>query len=59
MLKKKEIKDLMSLVANAIATNTISEAEDYIVERYQGELDDEFIQHAFAIMDNKQSEINT
>lgn len=47
----KRIKDLMSLIGDAVATNSISEAEDYLVERYSNELDDEFIQHTFNILD--------
>ena len=49
--EKKFVCDLISLVANAIATDTISEAEDFIVDRYQGE-DNELIEHSLNIMSN-------
>ena len=42
--EKKFMCDLISLVANAVATDTISEAEDYLVDRYQGE-DSDIIEH--------------
>ena len=32
--EKKFVCDLISLVANAIATGTIPEAQDYILEKY-------------------------
>ena len=44
--EKKFVYDLISLVANAVATDTISEAEDYLVDHYQGEDvqdDDDFV----------------
>lgn len=50
--KEKEfVCDLISLVANAIATDTISEAEDYLVDHYQGE-DNDLIEHSLNIMSN-------
>ena len=54
--EEKFVCALISLVANAIATGTISEAEDYLQERYlSGE--NKIVDHAFAVMDavkNKQ-----
>lgn len=46
---KKFVCDLISLVANAVATDTISEAEDYIVDRYQGE-DNDLIEHTLNVL---------
>lgn len=51
-MKPKERKlccDLISLVANAVATGTIPEAEDYLVDRYQGE-DNELIEHSLTVL---------
>ena len=48
--KEKEfVCDLISLVANAIATDTISEAEDYLVDHYQGE-DNDLIEHSLNVL---------
>lgn len=47
--EKKFVCDLISLVANAVATDTIAEAEDYLVEHYQGS-DDELIEHSLNVM---------
>ena len=49
--EKKFVCDLISLVANAVATDTISEAEDYLVDHYQGE-DSELIEHSLNVMSN-------
>lgn len=49
--EKKFVCDLISLVANAVATDTISEAEDYLVDRYQGE-DNDLIEHSLNVMSN-------
>ena len=50
--KEKEfVCNLISLVANAVATDTISEAEDYLVDRYQGE-DNDLIEHSLNVMSN-------
>lgn len=46
---KKFVCDLISLVANAVATDTISEAEDYVVDHYQGE-DNEVIEHTLNVL---------
>ena len=47
--EKKFVCDLISLVANAVATDTISEAEDYLVDHYQGE-DSELIEHSLNVL---------
>lgn len=49
--EKKFVCDLISLVANAVATDTISEAEDYLVDHYQGE-DNDLIEHSLNVMSN-------
>lgn len=57
--EKKFVCDLISLVANAIATGTIAEAEDYLVDKYQGS-DNPLIEHSLNVMSeifNKQTEI--
>ena len=53
-MKPKErefVCNLISLVANAVATGTIPEAEDYLVDHYQGE-DSELIEHSLNVMSN-------
>jgi hypothetical protein len=47
--ERKFVCDLISLVANAVATDTISEAEDYIVDHYQGE-DNDVIEHTLNVL---------
>ena len=56
--EKKIACDLISLVANAVATGTIPEAEDYLVEHYQGEDDDlvEYCLNVLSSVKNKQTE---
>ena len=49
--EKKFVCDLISLVANAVATDTISEAEDYLCDHYQGE-DNDLIEHSLNVMSN-------
>jgi hypothetical protein len=50
--KEKEfVCNLISLVANAVATDTISEAEDYLVDHYQGE-DNDLIEYSLNVMSN-------
>lgn len=49
--ERKFVCDLISLVANAVATDTISEAEDYLVDHYQGE-DNDLIEHSLTVMSN-------
>ena len=56
--ERKFVCDLISLVANAVATGTIPEAEDYLVEHYQGS-DNELIEHCLNTMSaisNKQTQ---
>lgn len=47
--ERKFVCDLISLVANAVATGTIPEAEDYLVEYYQGS-NDELVEHCLNTM---------
>lgn len=57
----KKACDLISLVANAILTDTIEEAEDYLVETYQGEAD-ELVEHSLNVLSsikNKQTQYET
>ena len=49
--ENKFVCDLISLVANAVATGTIPEAEDYLVDHYQGE-DNDLIEHSLNVMSN-------
>ena len=46
--EKKEICDLISLVANAVATGTIPEAEDYLVDHPIK--DEELMEHTLNIL---------
>ena len=45
----KEVCNIISLVANAIASGTIPEAQDYILERYD-DPSDEVVNHAFQVL---------
>jgi len=47
--EKKFVCDLISLVANAVVTGTIPEAEDYLVDHYQGE-DNDLIEHSLNVL---------
>lgn len=47
--ERKFVCDLISLATNAVATDTISEAEDYIVDHYQGE-DNDIIEHTLNVL---------
>ena len=47
--ERKEVCNLISLVADAIVSDTIPEAEDYLVEKYQGE-DSEIVEHCLNVM---------
>ena len=49
--ERKFVCDIISLVANAVATGTIPEAEDYVVDHYQGE-DNDIIEHALQVLTN-------
>lgn len=54
--EKKFVCNLISLVANAVATGTIPEAEDYLIEKYQSD-DNELIEHSLNVLssiNNKQ-----
>jgi len=47
--EKKNVCNLISLVANAVATDTIPEAEDYLVD--QSDLyDDDLIEHTLNVL---------
>jgi len=53
-MKPQETKfvcDLISLVADAVATGTIPEAEDYLVEHYQG-VQNPVLEHTFDVLSN-------
>ena len=57
--EQKFVCDLISLVADAVATDTISEAEDYLVDNYQG-VQDPVLEHTFDVLSqvfNKQTSI--
>lgn len=41
--------DLISLVANAVATGTIEEAQDYLIDKYQG-TDNPIVEHTFSVL---------
>lgn len=43
--------DLISLVADAIATGTIEEAQDYLIDKYQG-IDNPVLEHTFNVLTN-------
>ena len=48
-IEKKNVCNLISLVANAVATDTIAEAEDYLVD--QSDLyDDDLIEHSLNVL---------
>ena len=48
-VEKKNVCNLISLVANAVATDTIPEAEDYLVD--QSDLyDDDLIEHTLNVL---------
>ena len=50
-VERKNVCNLISLVANAIATDTIAEAEDYLVD--QSDLyDDDLIEHSLNVLTN-------
>ena len=54
--EKKFVCDLISLVANAVATGTIPEAEDYLVDHPLK--DDEVMEHTLNVLteiNNKQT----
>lgn len=45
----KKVCNIISLVANAIASGTIPEAQDYILEKYD-DPSDEVVSHAFQVL---------
>ena len=47
--EKKNVCNLISLVANAIATDTISEAEDYLVDT-SDLYDDDLVEHTLNVL---------
>ena len=55
-VEKKNVCNLISLVANAVATGTIPEAEDYLVDHPLK--DDELMEHVLNVLtaiNNKQT----
>ena len=52
--EKKNVCNLISLVANAIATDTISEAEDYLVDT-SDLYDDELVEHVLNVLTSIQN----
>lgn len=49
--ERKNVCNLISLVANAVATDTIAEAEDYLVDT-SGLYDDELVEHTLNVLTN-------
>ena len=47
--EKKNVCNLISLVANAVATGTISEAEDYLVDT-SDLYDDQIVEHTLNVL---------
>ena len=47
--EKKNVCNLISLVANAVATDTIAEAEDYLVDT-SGLYDDQLVEHVLNVL---------
>lgn len=57
--EKRNVCNLISLVANAVATDTIAEAEDYLVDT-SDLYDDELVEHVLNVLTsikNKRSTI--
>lgn len=50
-VEKKNVCNLISLVANAVATGTIPEAEDYLVDK-SDLYDDDLIEHSLNVLSN-------
>ena len=48
-VERKNVCNLISLVANAVATDTISEAEDYLVDT-SGLYDDQLVEHVLNVL---------
>ena len=47
--EKKNVCNLISLIANAVATDTIAEAEDYLVDT-SGLYDDQLVEHVLNVL---------
>ena len=47
--EKRNVCNLISLVANAVATDTIAEAEDYLVDT-SDLYDDELVEHTLNVL---------
>lgn len=52
--EKRNVCNLISLVANAIATDTIAEAEDYLVDT-SDLYDDELVEHVLNVLTSIQN----
>ena len=48
-VEKKNVCNLISLVANAVATGTIPEAEDYLCDYFQGQ-DNDLVEHCLNVL---------
>jgi hypothetical protein len=48
-VERKNVCNLISLVANALATDTIAEAEDYLVDT-SGLYDDQLVEHVLNVL---------
>ena len=48
-VERKNVCNLISLVANAVATDTITEAEDYLVDT-SGLYDDQLVEHVLNVL---------
>lgn len=48
-VERKHVCNLISLVANAVATDTIPEAEDYLMDT-SDLYDDELVEHVFNVL---------
>ena len=48
-VERKNVCNLISLVANAIATDTIAEAEDYLVDT-SDLYDDQLVEHVLNVL---------
>ena len=48
MIEEKLACDLISLVANAVKTNTVAEAIEYLTQRYNE--DDKVIYHTYSVL---------
>ena len=56
--EQKYVCDIISIVANAVATGTIPEAQDYMLEKFD-DINCPIFQHAFSVLDmiqNKQQQ---